>query len=109
MTGTRLTAEQRQDIADRTMQSFEALGASEVLARFKHHVDEVVTDAPTGKQFRRIIFATAAGEHDVYLTVSVSPEPARVRRSRRFILLAEMGEGWRGATETRDTVRVIRR
>jgi hypothetical protein len=107
--GTRLTAEQCQDIADRTMQSLESLGASEALARFEHHVDDVVTDDLTGKPFRRIIFATAAGEHDVYLTVSVSPEPVIVRRARRFRLLAEFVEGWRGATETRQTTKVINR
>jgi hypothetical protein len=52
----RLTAEQCQAIADRTMQSFDSLDAAEALARFANHrVDEVVTDELTGKSFRRII------------------------------------------------------
>ena len=109
MTAARLTAEQCQDLADRTMQSFESRGASEALARFEHHVDEVVTDDLTGKPFRRIIFATAAGKHAVHLTVSVSPEPATVRRARRFRSVAQFVEGWRGASETRMTTKVIRR
>src|SRR4051812_28586017 len=108
MTGTRLTAEQCQNLADRTMQSFKSLGASEALARFEHLVDEVVTDDPTGKPFRRTIVASAAGEHDVYLTVSVSREPVIVRRARRFKLIAEFVVGWRGSGETRQTTTVIR-
>ena len=91
------------------MQSLGPLSATEALARFGRHVDEVTTDELTGTRFRRIIFATTAGDDAVHLTVSVSPEPVAARRARRFKLIADFMEGWRGARESREATRVIKR
>jgi hypothetical protein len=113
VTQTRLTAEQCQEIADRTMRSFESLEAAEVLERFgiqEHQVvDELVTDELTGMPCRRIVFATSVGEHEVHLTVAVSPEPAIVRPASRFKAVAELVAGWRGAAETADCTKVLKR
>jgi hypothetical protein len=112
VTEARLTLDQCQEIAERTMQSLESLDASEALTRFRIdecHVDELATDEFTGKPFRRMIYASQLGEDRVLLSVAVSPEPRIVRSARRFRLVAEFIEGWKGARETGQSTRLLER
>lgn len=99
MTERRLTREECQAIAERTMESLVGVDAAEALRRFragKTHTDEVSTDDVTGKPFRRVIAALPVGDEAVLLGVTISAEPRIVRRARRLKRIADVIEGWRG-------------
>jgi hypothetical protein len=94
------------------MRSLNALDASEALTRFRIgecHVDELATDEVTCTPFRRMIYASPLGEDRVLLSVAVSPEPGIVHAARRFKLLAAFIEGWKGARETGQSTRLLKR
>ena len=96
----RLTGNECQDIADRTMQSLAGLDAAEALRRFRageNDKGEVSTDEVTGKPFRRSISVRSVGDEGVLLWVAISAEPYIVRRARRFKFIAGLIEGRRNA------------
>ena len=114
MTGpgaSRLSGEQPQEIADRTLRSLDSLYAGEALARYDirgHRVaGEVLTDEATGKPFHRDIWAYETGD-EVVLVVAISPEPRVVRHARRFKLLNDWIEGWRSSRESVLSHKVLR-
>jgi hypothetical protein len=112
VTEARLSREQCQEIAERTMRSLDSLEASDALERFRIgecHVNKLTSDELTGKPFRRIIYASSFGEDHVLLTVAVRPEPGIVRHARRFKLIAGFIEGWRGAGEAGQSTRLLKR
>jgi hypothetical protein len=86
----RLTGEQCQEIADRTMRSVDSLDAEGALARFTSGAIDVAADDLTGKPFRRVIAAHSIGNEVVILTVVVTAEPRLVRRARRFKWIAAL-------------------
>jgi hypothetical protein len=106
----RLTHEECQGIAERTLDSLGDISAADAMSRFdvaKAYVDEIAVDEVSGLPFRRMVFASRLPDGGVMLTVSVDPEPQLVRHARRFKFLANFLEGWRGGRTSGVAVRVM--